>query len=379
MAENTTSAGTVYIYNRSPYSQNFNTNLYQVLDGLGDKLTVNSRLGYNLVASYNKNDTTGKSVVYAGAPFNSYFSSNVSLTNKDAPYLSGGSVLVASTIPSQNTTTMWLEYFKNGTTSSLLDTNKSANLGLQVNIASISRGGAVYSAPDVSEQNNKEGVIVDRAAIMAGDGAVLTPPDSSEYDNFGISTYVDKESKYCLSLAYRKSDNKPVIFLHDFQGPVGESNNNIVINGDNNTLYGSFGSVAGNYNTIREYTNNTGIFGNNNTIISSISSTYVFGSNVIATKSNTLYVENLFAGASARVQGDTYTRNLNLRDRVLITPNVETSVFSVTALNEFLEIRHKGKIKYIRLYDISVAGEFILSENDDTITTEDDVPISLED
>lgn len=379
MAGNTTSAGTVYVYNRSPYSENFNTSLYQILDGLGEKFTVNSKLGYNLVASYNKNDTTGKSTVYAGAPFNSYFSSDISISNKDAPYLSGGSVLVASTNPSQNTTTMWLEYFSNGTTTSLLDSNKSANLGLQINIASVGRGGAVYSAPDISEQNNKEGIVVDRAAVMTGDGSILVPPNSSDYNNFGVSTYVDKESKYGLSLAYRKSDNKPVIFLHDFQGPLGESNNNIVINGDSNVLYGSFGSIAGNYNTIREFSKSTAIFGNNNTINSGVSSAYIFGSNITAKISNTLYAENLFVSSSARVQGDTYTKNLNLKDRVLITPNVETSVFSVTALNDFLEIIHRGKKKYIRLYDISVAGEFILSENDDTITTEDDVPISLED
>jgi hypothetical protein len=374
----TTSSGTVYIYNRSPFDQNFNVNLYKVIDGVGDKFTVNSKLGYTLVASYDKNDNTGKSTVYAGAPFNSYFSSNELLTNKDAPYLSGGTVLVASTIPSQDTTTVWLEYFKNGTSSPLLDGNTSANLGLQINLAGINRGGAIYSAPDVSNQNNKEGIVVDRAAVMSGNGTLIPPPDSSEYNNYGISTYVDKDSKYCLSLGYRKSDNKPVIFLHDFQGPLGESNNSIVINGDNNTLYGSYGSVAGSNNTIREYTYSTGIFGDNNTIISGVSSAYIFGSDIVATKSNTLYVENLFASASARVQGDTYTRNLNLRDRVLITPNVETSVFSVTALNEFLEIRHKGKVKYIRLYDISVEGEFVLDESGDVITTENDIPIELE-
>jgi hypothetical protein len=375
MATTINSAGTVYIYNRSPYDQDFNTSLYQVLDGIGSNLTVNSKLGYNVVASYNSNDTSGKSTVYAGAPFNSFFSSDISKTGKDLPYLSGGSVLVASTIPSQNTTTVWLEYFKNGTTTSILDDNYSANLGLQVNTTSIGRGGAIYSAPDVSNQNNKEGVIVDRAAIIAGDGSVIVPTLSSDYNNFGVSTYVDKDSKYCISLAYKKSDNTPVIFLHDFQGSVGESNNSIVINGDNNRLYGSYGSVAGNNNTIREFTYNTAAFGDNNTIISNVSSAYVFGSNVVATKSNTTYVENLYASASARIEGDTYTKNLNLKDKVLITSNVETSVFSVTALNEFLEIRHQGKVRYLRLHDISITGSYITTDSGDVITTEDGLAI----
>ena len=86
MATTINSAGTVYIYNRSPYDQDFNASLYQVLDGLGSNLTVNSKLGYNVVASYNKNDTSGKSIVYAGAPFNSFFSSDTSKTGKSLTY-----------------------------------------------------------------------------------------------------------------------------------------------------------------------------------------------------------------------------------------------------------------------------------------------------
>jgi hypothetical protein len=375
MANTINSAGTVYVYNRSPYDQNFNTSLYQILDGLGSNLTVNSKLGYSLVASYNKDDVSGKSTVYAGAPFNSYFSSDITKTNKNNSYLSGGSILVASTIPSQNTTTVWLEYFKNGKTTSILDDNYSSNLGLQVNTANISRGGAIYSAPDISNQNNSEGVVVDRAAVIAGDGSIIVPPLSSDYNNYGISTYVDKDSKYCISLAYKKSDNTPVIFLHDFQGTVGESNNSIVINGDNNRLYGSYGSVAGNNNTIREFTYNTAAFGDNNTITSNVSSAYVFGSNVVATKSNTTYVENLFASASARIEGDTYTKNLNLEDKVLITSNVETSVFSVTALNEFLEIRHQGKVRYLRLHDISITDSYITTDTGDVIITESGLAI----
>jgi hypothetical protein len=374
MATFKNSAGTVYIYNRSPYSQNFNTSLFQVLNNIGDNLSDNSKLGYTVVASYIKNDPSGKSTVYAGAPFNSIFSSDISKTLKSAPYLSGGTVLVASTIPSQNSTTSWLEYFKNGTTTSLLNSNDSANLGLQINLASNSRGGAIYSAPDISNQNNKEGVIVDRAAVIAGNGTVIVPALSSNYTNFGVSTYVDRDSKYCLSLAYKKSDNKPVIFLHDFQGAIGESNNSIVINGDNNSLHGSYGLVAGNNNVIRELTFNAGSFGNNNIITPGLSSTYIFGSNVIANKTNTVYLENIHSSLSARVEGDVYTANLNLEDKVLITPNVETTVFSVTALNEFLEIKHQGKTRYLRLHDISTTPTVpteILTEIGETILTED--------
>jgi len=377
MATTINSAGTVYIYNRSPYDQNFNTSLFQVLDGLGNNLSINSKLGYNVVASYNKDDISGKSTVYAGAPYNSFFSSDTSKSNKSLPYLSGGTVLVATTVPNQNTTTAWLEYFAKGTTTSFLDDNYSSNLGLQINTASISRGNAVYSAPDLSNQNNSEGVIVDRAAIIAGDGNVVLPTPSSDYNNFGISTYVDKDSKYCISLAYKKSDNTPVIFLHDFKGSVGESNNSIVINGDNNRLYGSYGSVAGSNNIIRELTLNTAAFGDSNTITASVSNAYIFGSNTIATKSNTTYVENLYASASARIEGDTYTENLNLKDNVLVTSNVETSVFSVTALNEFLEIKHQGQTKYIRLYDISIATTFIVTEGWLNLITEDGINLEF--